>query len=323
VQQETEQEKTLVRYLLGESSEGEKAKIEERFITDGEYFEQVLAVEHALIDDYLEGRLAKEEMQKVEKLLISSPTQWRELEFVKALTDTLSKTGKDEQRLFREMAKPSRDPLPGGLSGVQNLGRQRVHASWIIVAFLCITGAISILIVQSKFRHLEAERAKREQEFYQQVEEKSERIEDLSRQLDAERNWGRQLQEEIVSLKQSNSSKLSVETLSFTLISNQMLRGGGEWQTIQIPQNIQRIKISISLDSNVSYKSYSVTIMNLDGGKIWSQDNLRIKAANPAKLSLTLRSEELPIGDYTLVLRSRTDSGNSIDIGKYNFRVRR
>jgi hypothetical protein len=323
VQQETEQEKSLIRYLLGESSEEDKAKIEERFLIDGEFFEQVLAVEHALIDDYLEGRLAKEEMQKVEKLLISSPTQRRELEFVKALTDTLSKTGKDEQRLFREMAKPPMYPLPSGLSGAQNLGRQRVHASWIIVAFLCITGAISILIVQNKFRHLEAERVKREQEFYQQVDEKSERIEDLSRQLDAERNRGKQLQEEIVSLKQSNSSKHSVETLAFTLIGNQMVRGGGEWQTIQIPQNIQRLKISISLDSSVSYKSYSVTIMNLDGGKIWGQDDLRIKAANPARLSLILRSEELPIGDYTLVLRSRTHSGNSVDIGKYNFRVRR
>lgn len=323
MQQETEQEKTLIRYLLGESSEDEKAKIEERFLTDGEFFEQVLAVEQALIDDYLEGHLAKEDLQKVEKLLISSPTQWRELEFVKALTDTLSKTEKDEQRLSREIAKPPRGLLPGGLSGVQSLGRQRVHASWIIIAFLCITGAISILIVQNKFRHLEAERVKREQELYQQVNEKSERIEDLSRQLDAERSRGRQFQEEIASLKQSDSSKLSVETLSFTLIGNQMLRGGGEWQTIQIPQNIQRIKISISLDSNVSYKSYSVTIMNLDGDKIWSQDGLRVKAANPARLSLTLHSEELPIGDYTLVLRGRTDRGNSVDIGKYNFRIRR
>lgn len=323
MQQETEQEKTLIRYLLGESSEDEKAKIEDRFLTDGEFFEQVLAVEHALIDDYLEGHLAKEELQKVEKLLISSPTQWRELEFVKALTDTFSKTEKDEQRLFREIAKPSRTPLSGGLSDVQNLGRQRVHVSWIIIAFLCITGTISILIVQSKFRHLEAERVKREQELYQQVNEKSERLEDLSRQLEAERNRGRQLQEEIVSLKQSNSSKLSVETLSFTLIGNKMLRGDGEWQTIQVPRNIQRIKISISLDSKFSYKNYNVTIMNLDGEKIWSQDDLRVKVANLARLSLTLRSEELPIGDYTLVLRSRTYSGNSVDIGKYNFRIRR
>jgi hypothetical protein len=323
VHQETEQEKTLIRYLLGDSSEDEKAKIEERFLADGEFFEQVLAVEHALIDDYLEGRLAKEDMQKVEKLLISSPTQRRELEFVKVLTDTLSTTKKNEQRLFREKGKPSRGRLPGGLSGVQNLGRQRVHASWIIIVFLFIIGAISILTVQSKFRHLEAEQAKREQELYQQVNEKSERIEDLSRQLDAERDRGRQLQEELASLKQSNSSKLSAETLSFTLIGNPMLRGGGEWQTIQIPQNIRRIKISISLDSNVSDKGYSVTIMNLDGDRVWSQDDLRVKAAHPARLSLTLRSEELPIGDYTLVLRSRTDSGNSVDVGKYNFRIRR
>ena len=323
MQQETEQEKILIRYLLGKSSEDEKAKIEERFLTDGEFFEQVLAVEHALIDDYLEGQLTKEDQQKVEKLCISSPTQWQELELVKALTDTLSKEEKDKQRLFSETDKASRGQLPGGLSGVQNLGRKRVHASWIIIAFLCITGAISILIVQSKFRHLEAEQVKREQELYQQVDEKSERIEDLSRQLDAERYRGKQLQEEIASLKQSDSSKLSVETLSFTLIGNQMLRGGGEWQTIQIPRNIQRIKISIPLDSNVSYKSYSITIMNLEGDKIWNQDDLRVKAVNPAKLSLTLRNEELPIGDYTLVLRSRTDSGDNVDMGKYNFRIRR
>lgn len=53
-------------YLLGQLSGEEQQRLEERFMTDGEYREEVLIGEEDLIDDYLSGNLSVEERKAFE-----------------------------------------------------------------------------------------------------------------------------------------------------------------------------------------------------------------------------------------------------------------
>ena len=50
-------EDVLVRYLLGQLSEEEQEQIEEQYIGDGDFLDQLLVVEDDLIDDYVTGSL--------------------------------------------------------------------------------------------------------------------------------------------------------------------------------------------------------------------------------------------------------------------------
>lgn len=74
----------LVRsYLLGTLEENSAASVEERYFTDREFFLYVQAVETALIEDYLCGRLSASIKSRFEARYLSVPDLRRRLEEVR------------------------------------------------------------------------------------------------------------------------------------------------------------------------------------------------------------------------------------------------
>jgi tetratricopeptide (TPR) repeat protein len=67
-EQAEEQDTQLRRYLLGELSDEEQQKIEEKLLVDNGYVEQMLIAEEDLIDDYISGRLPLRQQQAYKKL---------------------------------------------------------------------------------------------------------------------------------------------------------------------------------------------------------------------------------------------------------------
>jgi anti-sigma factor RsiW len=83
MKQRADSEKLMIRYLLGDVPEDEQIRIEERFFTDDEYFEQLLALEDDLIDDYVNGELTDREREQFEEYFLASPTRRQRVEFAK------------------------------------------------------------------------------------------------------------------------------------------------------------------------------------------------------------------------------------------------
>lgn len=75
----------IKQYLLGMLSTEDQERIEERLITDKDFFEQVNIVEDELIDDYLDGVLLEMERERFRNYFLSTPQQRQRLESVKAL----------------------------------------------------------------------------------------------------------------------------------------------------------------------------------------------------------------------------------------------
>jgi hypothetical protein len=79
-------EHQLIRqYLLGQLTDQEQERLEELFMTDGEYREEVLIVEEELIEDYLDDFLSTEDKGRVASHFLSTPQQMQRLEVAKAL----------------------------------------------------------------------------------------------------------------------------------------------------------------------------------------------------------------------------------------------
>src|ERR1041384_500283 len=72
MRQKDEQRELMLEYLSGELSEDDQERIEEKLFADDRYFEQMVAEEDALIDDYVQGRLAAAKREKFERFLRSS-----------------------------------------------------------------------------------------------------------------------------------------------------------------------------------------------------------------------------------------------------------
>src|SRR5438477_606698 len=64
----------IKRYLLGELDDGTRAQVEQKLLSDGEVFEELLVAEDEIIDDYASGRLDLEERADLEAHFLAPPT---------------------------------------------------------------------------------------------------------------------------------------------------------------------------------------------------------------------------------------------------------
>lgn len=78
-------EDVLARYLLGELTEEEQVRVEERAFSDPETLAQMLAVENDLIDEYVRGELPDEARRSFELKFLNSAERRRKIEFAGTL----------------------------------------------------------------------------------------------------------------------------------------------------------------------------------------------------------------------------------------------
>lgn len=75
----------MIAYLLGELSEEERARIEERCFADDAVFDQLVAVEAELFDEYARGALPPDRRERFQQKFLATPQQRRRLQFSKTL----------------------------------------------------------------------------------------------------------------------------------------------------------------------------------------------------------------------------------------------
>ena len=77
----------LRRYLLGQMSEGEEARVEQAYLASDGALEELRAREDELIEDYLAGALEPTERDRFERLFLASPARLERLLFLRSLRD--------------------------------------------------------------------------------------------------------------------------------------------------------------------------------------------------------------------------------------------
>jgi hypothetical protein len=75
----------LIRYLLHQMPEEERAALAEQWFTAPEFHEELEQTEAELLDAYVRGELAVEERRQVEAYLLGSESQRSKLVFARAL----------------------------------------------------------------------------------------------------------------------------------------------------------------------------------------------------------------------------------------------
>ena len=82
-------EELLMRFLVGEARVDEQSAIEQRFITDQEFFEALSALEHEMILSLVRGELAPRWAGPLTAALNSSPDRRRHLDEVREMVNVL------------------------------------------------------------------------------------------------------------------------------------------------------------------------------------------------------------------------------------------
>ena len=328
MRQKTKQEDLMVRYLFGELTEEGQSQIEEQFLTDNEYFEQLRSVEDALIDDYVQGALNEYERRKVEELLLSSPRQASEIGFVRDLISSISEKPSVEENEQRPTQVKHSGKLKSLLAilHTRNPGNRYSLAVTLVLIVLGLCMVIWNLALQKRIKQMEARQAvleQRDRELQGQINEQQNDREAIAKELESESRRRDQLEQDLIALQESRPliSSSDVETIELNTAS--VSRGGGELRVVRIHSGVSRLQIRIDLGKEDYYKSYSAVIRTFEGREIWSKDQISPARANPGRLVLTLTASLFANDDYTLTLKGRAEDGGTLEIRDYSFRVRR
>ncbi len=294
----------LTRYLLGELSEQEQERVEERYLGEREMFERLLAVEDEIIDAYTMGSLKGAERERFEKHFLRSSARRDRVEFAETWAvyiDRLPETspdGKASESRFFNLFRNRAAMVP--LAAIALL---IIVSAWLIVETAWLKNELEE--VSSERASLES----RQQELEQQIEEQTSRNRQLEGELESERQRNQQI-----------DSRQASSEIAFLLSSN-VARGAGSGKELVITAGTERVRLQAVLIEDL-HSGYRAALKTVEGAIIKSWSSLASQGGRNGRIILmTLPAAALKSGDYILTLTGVTDSGATETIDEYPFRV--
>lgn len=315
-----ENEESLVGYLLGDLSEEEMTRVEERLFTSDEYYERLLIAEDDLRYDYLQGNLSERERLAFEKRFLPFAEDRGKLDFANAL---ITKTAEIAA------AKGSREkkPFRQSLSTLFSLKRPvLVFASAMAVIALAVSIwlAFETARMRGRIESLQSERAAREQELRQQTDLERARADALKGELDLERRLRSDAEKELAESQERSAREPRglPAVISFLLAPGRTRAEGATAASIAVPQSAERLQLRLSLKTDIAYASFRAAILNADGKDIWNRSGLRSRGFQSGKIVIvSLPARLMAEDDYELKLSGET-AADTQPIATYYFTVR-
>ena len=323
-------ESQLIRYLLGELPEAEKARIEDRLFADDDLFEYLQAIKAELADDYVSGALSGPERMRFEQRVLSLSEGRQLLNLAVALQSV-------------SPAMPVRGSHQS-VSPAENFTLWQSLLAWLRTpgSALQLTAAATLLLMiggawfiietrrlrgQLEQAGLEREAAQRQQqELQQQVAKQNDLGEKLREELQSIRQERDKLQKDSARLQQTEAAKPSPASnlvLSF-ILSPGLIRGTDEPLRVVIPGHKRLVQLQLDLEGDEVYKGYRAELRTARGNLIWSQDVASARSTSLGRaVFLRLPADVLTTSEYELTLKGVTNQGKLQDVNYYYFSVQK
>ena len=315
-------EKLITRYLLGELPEEQQVEIEDRAFQDPEYLATITAVENDLIDEYVRGEMPETVRRKFEERFLGSAERRKRVEFAKALTQVTSEYALKEKSAVAPVSVSWRDSLDAFFRSLNPVAKFAMAA---IVLVLLVGGAWLVtetLSLRSRLTTLQAENQSR-QSLEQQVELQRLRNEELTAQLNQEKQQREQSEESLRQLSETPDPAPRSLIASLTLLPG-LSRGGGDKPSLSIAPDVRLVRLQIGIDPEEQYKTFAVDLRSIAGRQVWTRENLTARTRRGARsIGVTIPATALKPGDYELKLTGVTEGGAAEDVGYYYFDVRK
>jgi len=298
--QETESQKTaLRRYLLGSAPEDERESVEQALLADENLYEELLAIEDELIDQYVWGQLPEPERTSFIQYLDALPDHKERLEFAQALRahSLGSPTGASVA------TAASRDTPEEGFGF-------RVPALLLAAAVLLVMlGGVWSLTTISALRN---------------------EVRTNQAELGRSREGQEELQKRLVAESRLSSDPVgrgapgtgSIPSRSFLLRAG-TFRSGGTTQVLPMPQEPALVEIRLDLGV-ADYESYRAVFHDAQAAELMSVSQLGARVQeNEILVAFSVSSERFTTGDYYISLSGVIDGGELEPVARYDFRISR
>lgn len=323
-------DKLIAGFLLGESPEAEREALEERFVSDAEFFERICEVENRLVDDYARERLSRKEREQFERGYLTTAARRQKVAFARSL----ARAAAQGQAWAREKAaeqQAAEQSVPWWQALFANLrASSLVPRLSLAMALVLLVGGVwagfQILSLRRELRAASQERDRLEERRL----ELDRRIQDLERQVAAggaqndelakELERLRRQQQELERQQPQRQTPEAPSIASFLLLPGSV-RGGGGSQTLTMADAVGVVQLQVQFDKS-EYASYGAIVRTVDGRQVFQQTGLKPRPLKTGVgVSLRLPATRLPRNDYILILYGVLASGETEEVERYFFRV--
>jgi len=317
-------EKLLIRYLLGSLPEEQQMQVEGGFLSDDQRFERLLALENELFYDYAQNKLSPDERELFEKRFLSSEQNRKRAMIASALAHKMSESASVETA---EQRIADREPQRFWRSlksyfVAQSAALRVSLAALAIVSLALIWLVIGIVRLRNEYNHFRAGRAVQADRLRQQAQQDRARADELSLKLERETDENSILRQELSKMRaQSEGQGGRPPSVISLVLSPSIVRDQAPgMKNLYLPQGARLLKLLLKLKGEVEYKSYQAILLTVEGAEKWSRDKLHAKRTGSGRsIELWLPTKTFSPGDYELRLKGHASDGTLEETGDYYY----
>lgn len=309
-----ELDQELTRYLLGKLSEEERIVVEDRYLSDEEFFDELAVAEDELIDDYVRAKLSRSELELFEQYFLSSAARRERVKSARALmrfADTHAATTRVSwwQRIRSAFRLDS--PAMGLVLATGFI--------MLVVGGPLVVTQISKL--RSDLKGLQSEQLaqnQREKELERLLAQQEQQNDELNQSINRERAERGQLEQEVARLREQQAPPVAF-ALGFGEIERS--KGGPAQATrLVVPPGTDLIKLQLDLLKD-EFENYVVILEDAQQRDIWRALLQSTKAGKGRAVVVRLPSRLLSTGQYKLILNGTKNKRDHEVLSEFNLDV--
>lgn len=322
--QKTPNHRVMIRYLLGELSEQEQLQFEGKYFGDDDWFEQLLAIEDELIDDYVQGQLSQRERERFEKYFLTTPQHRERVEFAKALQQYAAEEQK-ENAPASVAPSPKSDPWWRSMLNFLLTPHPVLQPAFATAVVVMMLGSAWLFVqtihLRDQFAQFEMERAEgleRKRSLQQQTDEQREQSRELANELENAKRLRAELEQKLATAPPQQPA-----AVSFALSSGAVRDIEGAKRLV-IPPGAEVVQFQPDFEDEGEYKSYRAVLKTAEGEEVWSQGMLKARLSDAGKtVVLNVPALIFSENDYILTLIGVTAAKAMEVVERYPFSVAR
>jgi hypothetical protein len=297
---------TLIRYLVGRTSDAETDLLDERSIVDEDFAQRLRAVEHDLVDAYAGGELTGDTLAGFREQYLRSPAGLAQVEFAKAL------------RGYRRTAGADRPAPARTRPGTWQVPRWQLAAAAIVLA-----ASTYLLIDDLRLRRQISAGREAQAELEQRARQLQEGMDRQQSATRATEDELARVREALAALRESASREPRPGGESvLALVLRAATRDAGEIPRLVIPRGSDAVTFLLPLVASDFPQYEAVLRDSTSDGVIWRSGRLTApEESDRPMIPVTVRSSLLVPRAYTLELTGIPARGDAEPLDAYPFRV--
>jgi len=323
IEMQQREKKSLRRYLLGEATEEERSQIEQRLLTDEDYFNELLRAEEELTDEYVRGELQQGEKENFELHFVNHPERREQVEFAKDLNLYLS-TQTVKQAISPVCDEPQ---LRGAWVPFAVLAGRAAIGAAVCAMLLLATGSVLLwretLHLRNQVQQFQSQRSQseqHEQELIRQIDQELAQNNEFAMQFERQQSELAKLRRELAGLLYGGSHQPESNVISL-LLAPGLSRAPDLASSATLLSSTQQLRLELEIGQE-NYKSYHAEVQTVEGSVVSSQEDLKPhKTSHNRTVTVVLPAASINRSDYLVMLDGTSANGTHEKIGTYYFKV--